>query len=171
MPHRQRLNVQESVRDLVLLQTGLSQVGVTRLVDRSQSVIGRLWQRPGKRSKKGLGMEDHTVRRPDRTANSFCKQRESYSSHLLPLTGTFATQTGFTCKIKLALWSLPKSKTVNHTPNFDCRPQSKETGVCKRSWTLANPSLKYVIFKDEYINFLLILMMESVGCGDRRMSV
>lgn len=118
MPQRQRLNVQESVRVLLMLQTGLSQVAVSRLVDRSQSFIGRLWQRSGKKSKKGLGVEDHTVRRHDRTANSFCKQRESYSSHLLPLTGTFATQTGFTCKIKLALWSLPKSKTANHTPNL-----------------------------------------------------
>ncbi|XP_061186210.1 GTPase IMAP family member 4-like [Saccostrea echinata] len=28
------------------------------------------------------------------------------------------------------------------TPNFDCRPQSKETGVCKRSWKFANLSLE-----------------------------
>lgn len=45
MPQRRRLNVQESDRAITMLQTGMSQNAVSRLMNRSQSVIDQLWRR------------------------------------------------------------------------------------------------------------------------------
>ena len=44
MPQRRRLNVHEAGRAIGMLQSGMSQDAVGRLMNRSQSVIGRMWQ-------------------------------------------------------------------------------------------------------------------------------
>lgn len=45
MPQRRRLNVHEVTWALWMLKTGMSQEADGKLMNRSQSVIGRLWQR------------------------------------------------------------------------------------------------------------------------------
>lgn len=45
MPQRRRLNVQDSDMAISLLQTGMSQNAVDRLMNMSQSVIDRFWRR------------------------------------------------------------------------------------------------------------------------------
>lgn len=45
MPQRRRLNAQDSDMAISLLQTGMSQNAVDRLMNMSQSVFDRFWQR------------------------------------------------------------------------------------------------------------------------------
>lgn len=84
MPQRRRFNVHEVTWPIWMLKTGMSQEADGKLMNKALLVgCGKGFKKQDQ-SRKGLGVKDHAVQRPGKTASSFCKQSKTDSTQVLP---------------------------------------------------------------------------------------